>query len=93
MVGNYSHYDRLFPGHVVAKAAQPSALQRAPQEAAITYTYRQEPHTLQDYLARNPATGLLIARDDTILFEHYQYGGPTATGSCRNPWQRRSSRA
>ena len=26
------------------------------------------------YLARNPVTGLLIAKDDQILFEHYQYG-------------------
>ena len=27
-----------------------------------------------DYLSRNPVTGLLIAKDDQILFEHYQYG-------------------
>ena len=26
-----------------------------------------------DYLNRQPTTGLLIARDDTILYEHYQY--------------------
>jgi CubicO group peptidase (beta-lactamase class C family) len=26
------------------------------------------------YLSRNPVTGFLIARDDHILFEHYQYG-------------------
>ena len=29
--------------------------------------------TLDDYLRRNPTTGLLITHDDTILFEHYQY--------------------
>ena len=28
---------------------------------------------IKDYLDRNPTTGLLIARDDTILYEHYQY--------------------
>jgi hypothetical protein len=27
-----------------------------------------------DYLSRNPVTGLLIAKDDRILFEQYQYG-------------------
>jgi hypothetical protein len=27
-----------------------------------------------DYLSRNPVTGLLIAKDDHILCEHYQYG-------------------
>ena len=26
-----------------------------------------------DYMSRNPVTGLLIAKDDEILFEHYQY--------------------
>ena len=30
--------------------------------------------TVDDYLARNPATGLLIARGDTIFVERYQYG-------------------
>ena len=29
--------------------------------------------SIENYLARNPATGLLIAKDDTILYEHYQY--------------------
>ena len=29
--------------------------------------------SIKDYLDRNPTTGLLIARDDTILYEHYQY--------------------
>lgn len=30
--------------------------------------------SLTGYLARYPATGLLIAKDERILFEHYQYG-------------------
>lgn len=29
---------------------------------------------LTDYLSRNPVTDLLIAKDDQILFESYQYG-------------------
>ena len=29
---------------------------------------------MDDYLARTPTTGLLIARDETILVERYQYG-------------------
>jgi CubicO group peptidase (beta-lactamase class C family) len=74
MVGNYSHLDRLFPTHAVAAAAQPSPLGRARQELSVTYIFRGQTYTLQDYLARNPTTGLLVARDDTILFEHYQYG-------------------
>src|SRR4029077_12581863 len=30
--------------------------------------------SITDYLSRNPLTGLLIAKDDQILCEHYQYG-------------------
>jgi CubicO group peptidase (beta-lactamase class C family) len=30
--------------------------------------------SVAEYLSRNPVTGLLIAKDDQILCEHYQYG-------------------
>lgn len=73
MVGSYSHYDRIWPFHRVAKAADPTPLRRAAQEIALTYQFRGATHSLDDYLAHNPVTGLLIAHDDTILFEHYQY--------------------
>lgn len=73
MVGTYSHYDRIWPFHRIAKADTPAPLRRAPQEPTPTYVFRGTSHTLDDYLAHSPVTGLLIARDDTILFEHYQY--------------------
>lgn len=74
MVGTYSHYDRIWPFHRVAKADTAPPLRRAPQALTLTYTFHGTSRTLDDYLAQNPVTGLLIARDDTILFEHYQYG-------------------
>ncbi|HLY90529.1 MAG TPA: serine hydrolase [Acetobacteraceae bacterium] len=73
MVGDYSRFDTLWPSHVVAKSSSPSSLRRADNELALTYQYAGGSYTLDDYLRRNPVTGLLIARDDTILFEHYQY--------------------
>jgi CubicO group peptidase (beta-lactamase class C family) len=73
MVGTYSHYDRIWPSHLVTRADTPAPLRRAPQELALTYQFAGATRTLENYLARNPVTGLLIARDDTILFEHYQY--------------------
>jgi CubicO group peptidase (beta-lactamase class C family) len=74
LVGNFSHYDALYPNRLVAKPPQASLLRQATAELAFSYQYRGSNHTLADYLDRNPATGLLIARDDTILFERYQYG-------------------
>ena len=55
------------------RATMPSPLARAPSEPAVRYEYQGRTFTLDDYLARNPATGLLVARDDTILIERYQY--------------------
>jgi CubicO group peptidase (beta-lactamase class C family) len=72
-VGMFSHYDQLLEGRTIRRAASPSRLLRAPAEPALRYEYQGETRSLDDYLARNPATGLLIARGDTILVERYQY--------------------
>ena len=73
LVGAYTHYDALLPGHQVSRGASVSSYSRAPAELVLPYAYNGGSHDLADYLARQPATGLLIARDRTILFEHYQY--------------------
>jgi CubicO group peptidase (beta-lactamase class C family) len=72
-VGSFSHLDQLLEGRTIRRAASPSRLLRAPTEPALRYEYQGETRSLDDYLARNPATGLLIARDDTIFVERYQY--------------------
>jgi CubicO group peptidase (beta-lactamase class C family) len=71
-VGGFSHYDELLDGRVIRRAAMPSRLARVP-EPAVRYAYQGESRTLDDYFARNPTTGLIIARGDTILVERYQY--------------------
>jgi CubicO group peptidase (beta-lactamase class C family) len=71
-VGGFSHLDEILPTRRVARSVSPWAFKRA--AADIRYRFRGKPSSLADYLARNPVTGLLIAKDDTILYEHYQYG-------------------
>jgi CubicO group peptidase (beta-lactamase class C family) len=73
LVGSHSHLDQVFEGRPVRRPEKPSRLARAAREPDVTYEYVGATRTLDDYLARNPATGLLIARDDTILVERYQY--------------------
>lgn len=71
-VGSHSHLDEIFPGRLVHRAEAASRLARAP-EPRITWRLEGEERTLNAYLARQPATGLLIARGNTILVERYQY--------------------
>ena len=72
LVGTYSHFGELFPSRAVKRAATPWLFKRA-AEPPISYTFKSDRFSIEDYLGRNPATGLLIAKDDTILYEHYQY--------------------
>lgn len=73
LVGSHSHLDEVFEARLIHKAPMPSRLVRV-AEPAIAWTFQGLELTLDDYLARNPATGLLIARGNTILVERYQYG-------------------
>jgi CubicO group peptidase (beta-lactamase class C family) len=72
-VGCHSHFDQVYEGRLVRRAAAPSPLARATSEPVVRYEYQGQTFTLEDYLARNPAIGLLVARGDTILVERYQY--------------------
>jgi CubicO group peptidase (beta-lactamase class C family) len=72
MGGTLTHFDRIFPHHVVARDVA-APLPRAAEELALTYRHDGMVLSLADYLRRNPTTSLLVARGGTILFEHYQY--------------------
>lgn len=74
LVGSHSHLDQIFESRWIRRAVPPSRLARVGAEPPLRYEFGGEPHTLDDYLARHPATGLLVARGDTILIERYQYG-------------------
>lgn len=74
LIGSHSHLDEIFEARVVRRADRPSTLVRATSVPDIVYTFQGERRTLEDYLGRHPTTGLLVARDDTILVERYQYG-------------------
>ena len=73
LVGSYSHFYTILPTRTVDRAREEWSFDRAPNEPAIRYLYRGKRLSLADYLARNPVTGLLIAKDNLILAERYQY--------------------
>ena len=71
-VGAFSHLDEIYPTRRIARADVPSTFKRSSVE--VTYVDAGRPTSLTDYLSRRPVTGLLVAKDDRILFERYQYG-------------------
>ena len=73
LVGLVSRFDEIFPARVVARGAWVRPLGRAASEPVLRYRHGNETGGVDDYLARNRATGLLVVSGDTILVERYQY--------------------
>lgn len=74
IVASFSHFDRLRPGPTIAAGPSPSPLVRDCRLSGFRYTFEGKQYSLDDYLARHPATGLIVAQGNTILTERYQYG-------------------
>ena len=71
-VGAFSHLDEIYATRQVNRATTPWMFKCSAAE--IHYPFRGSRLSPIDYLSRNPVTGLLIVKDDQILFERYQYG-------------------
>lgn len=72
LVGNLSHLPSS--SRRVERAEAAWEFKRAPKEVEVSFTRRGVRFSsVQDYLEHHPATGLLVLKDDTILYEHYQY--------------------
>ena len=75
-VGSWSALDKV-PGvqtRLVPRAAQAQPLPRAAQSPQISYRYKNQTYTINDYLERQRATGLLVLKNGEIVAEHYRYG-------------------
>ena len=59
-----------FP-HTTIKTSEPWVFKRSEAEPPMIYQYAGKVHLLEELLTRTGTTGLLIAKDDTILFEEY----------------------
>lgn len=84
LVGLVSRWDEVHATRRAPRGETARPLKRAATEPRIRYRFANlESPGLDDYLARNRATGLLVLKDDTILVERYQYD--------RRPEQRMAS--
>jgi beta-lactamase family protein len=72
-VGSFSNLDRILPHYTLSKSASPLTLSKAASEPGIEYRFEGQTFTIDDFLARERATGLLLIKDGEILVERYQY--------------------
>ena len=72
-VGSFSQIDRLLPHHNIGKAAQPLPLEDATSNFQLTYKLDGQLRTVEDFLAHQRVMGILILKENRILFERYQY--------------------
>jgi CubicO group peptidase (beta-lactamase class C family) len=70
-VAAFTNLDQIYPTRLVQRARSPWSFKCS--TADIEYDFQDNKLTLIDYMSRKPVTGLLIIKDDTILFERYQY--------------------
>jgi CubicO group peptidase (beta-lactamase class C family) len=71
-VGAFTHADRIYRTRIITRADAAWSFQRRPER--VRYRHEGRASSVGEYLARNPVTGLLIAHDDALICEAYQYG-------------------
>jgi CubicO group peptidase (beta-lactamase class C family) len=72
-VGSFSNLDKILPHYTLEKSASPLQIAKAASEPDIKYRFEKQTYTVDDFLARERATGLLLIKDGEILVERYQY--------------------
>jgi CubicO group peptidase (beta-lactamase class C family) len=72
-VGSFSNLDGFLPHNTLVKSANPRTLPAAKPASQIKYRFEGRTLSLDDFLARQRVTGLLIIKDGKILAERYQY--------------------
>jgi CubicO group peptidase (beta-lactamase class C family) len=72
-VGSFSRLDSFLPHYTLRKAASPLPLPKAASEPKLAYRFEKQSYSLDDFLAHQRVTGLLVIKDGQILAERYQY--------------------
>lgn len=72
-IGAFSNLDKLLPHNTLARAATPMPLPLANPAPKLEYLFEGRRLTVEDFLARQRITGLLVIKDGKILVERHQY--------------------
>ncbi len=71
---NFLNMKEIFPVSTVRAGPEPFALRRGAIALPDTFSYAGQTHNTTEYLDYSLSTGMLVLRDDTILYERYWLG-------------------
>lgn len=74
IVENFTGMDRIFPVREVAASSRPRLFPEASMPLPQSFTYKGRELDLEQYLADNKSTGMLVLRDGVIVYEDYWLG-------------------
>ena len=79
-VTTFRNIDRLFPVRTIAAAGNPFPLPVSDKSlGAMSFTYKGEQYSLDDYIQLNRVTGLMVLKDGKVLLERYEKGNTPET--------------
>jgi CubicO group peptidase (beta-lactamase class C family) len=72
-IGEFSHAEEIFDTKRIANGNTVSPLPKMDNPVPIHYRFDNHSYSVDDYLAHQRTTGLLILKDGKIVVERYQY--------------------
>jgi len=66
---NFSSMESIFPSKTIAKSTNPFKLQEKIRELNVSYKFGGKTYTMPDLLDRTFTTGILVVKNDAIVYE------------------------
>ncbi len=71
----FRNMDKIFPVKTVKRSGEPFQFKEAPQElGSVAYEWQGTESTIDAFLEKTVTTGLVVVKNDTIVFERYAHG-------------------
>jgi CubicO group peptidase (beta-lactamase class C family) len=79
MIGSYRHWDEIYPVRNIPRSGPVSTLAYATPIENLAYMRGTTERSIDEYFELSRATGLVVIRDDAIVFERYALGADEAS--------------
>ncbi|MDZ4737804.1 MAG: serine hydrolase [Rhodospirillaceae bacterium] len=74
MIGSYRHWDDIYPVRNIPRSGDVSELARGTSIENLTYVRGTTERNIDEYFELSRAAGLIVLKDDEVLFERYALG-------------------